>query len=110
MGTQANVKIVDPLTNENVEPIIANSDDGGIEVLTIAATVAVGSDQACRSAIIWTDAADTTVLIDGTAAIAADVNDFLLLQNTYLPMPVSNLKYLRFFGTNGAKIYILFRN
>jgi hypothetical protein len=110
MGTQANVKIVDPLTGEDIEPIIANSDDGGILVLTIAGNVAIGTDQACRSVLLHTDAADVTMKIDGDET-AADANDFLLLAATLFPIPVSNLKFLRFYGaTNDAKVYILYRN
>ena len=94
-----------------VDNLTANSDGGGIEVLTIAGNVAVGSDQACRSVLLHTDAADVTMLIDGTGAVAADANDFLLLQATMTPVPVKNLKYLRFYGvTDDAKVYILYRN
>lgn len=108
---QGNVKIVDPLTNANIEPLIANSDGGGILTLTIASNVAVGTDQLCRSAILWTDAADVSMLIDSTGAAAADANDFLLLASTYIPVPVKNLKHLRFYGvTDAAKVYILYRN
>lgn len=108
MNGQANVKIVDPLSNENIQPIIGNSDAGGIEVLTIATNVAVGTSQACRSAIIWTDSADVTMKFGDDAA---DANDFLMLQNTYLPVPVNNTALLRFYGaTDSAKIYILWRD
>jgi hypothetical protein len=106
--TQANVKIVDT-DGSDLGPIIGNSDDGGTEVLTIAATVAVGADQPCRSCVIWTDAADTTVKIDG-GLTDADAGDFLMLASQYISMPVKNTNLLRFFGTNGAKIYILWRS
>jgi hypothetical protein len=107
---QANVRIVDE-NDENIKPIIGNSDGGGTLVLTIATNVAVGTDQKCRSAILHTDAADVYMLIDGTGAVAADAGDFLLLSGTYIPVPVSNLKYLRFYGvTDDAKVYILYRN
>ena len=108
MGSQVNAKIVDP-DGSDAGIIIGNSDDGGIEVLTIAGGVAVGSDQACRSAIIHTDATDTTMKIDA-AFTAADANDFLMLQGSYLPVAVKNTNLLRFAGTNGAKIYILYRS
>lgn len=101
-------KIVDPLTNEDIEPLIANSDGGGIEVLTIATNVANGASQACRSVILWTDGSDVTMKI-GTGA--ADANDFLLLANVYLPVPVNNTNLLRFYGgTDGKKIYLQYRN
>jgi hypothetical protein len=106
---QGNVKIVDE-NNENISPIIGNSDDGGTLVLTIAANVANGSDQKCRSVLLHTDAADVYMKID-KAESAADAGDFLLLSGTLFPIPVSNLKYLRFYGvTDDAKVYILFRN
>jgi hypothetical protein len=108
---QGNVKIVDPLNDKNIEPLIANSDGGGILTLTISGNVAVGTDVKCRSAILWTDAADVNMLIDSTGAVAADANDFLLLASMYIPVPVSNLKFLRFYGaTDTAKVYILYRN
>jgi hypothetical protein len=129
---QANVQIVDPATGENIKPVIAsdlaalatssnqaaladnlvvNSDGGGILVLTIAGNVAVGVDQVCRSVLLHTDAADVTMLLDSTGAAAADANDFLLLQSTLMPVPVKNLKHLRFYGvTDDAKVYILYRN
>lgn len=89
------------------ENIVASSDAGGIEVLTIATNVAVGTTQVCKSAIIWTDSADVTMKI-GTSA--ADANDFLMLQNTYLPVPINDVALLRFYGaTDDAKIYILWR-
>jgi hypothetical protein len=106
---QANVKIVDE-NNENIKPIIGNSDGGGTLVLTIASNVAIGTDQVCRSVLLHTDAADVYMKIDGDET-AADANDFLLLTATLFPIPVSNLKYLRFYGvTDDAKVYILFRN
>ena len=109
--TQANVKIVDPLTDADIEPLIANSDGGGTLTLTVASNVAVGTDTKCRSAILWTDAADVSMLIDSTGAVAAQATDFLLLASTYIPVPVKNLKHLRFYGaTDDAKVYILYRN
>ena len=108
MGNQVNATIVDT-DGSDLGPVIGNSDDGGVEVLTIAATVAVGSDQACRSALLWTDAADTEMRIEAGAEAAAS-GDFLLLANQYLPVPVKNTNLLKFFGTNGAKIYILWRS
>jgi hypothetical protein len=132
MGNQVNATIVDPTTGENIKPVIAsdlatlataaeqvaladnlaaNSDGGGILVLTISGNVAVGTDQDCRSVLLHTDAADVTMLIDSTGAAAADANDFLLLQSTLMPVPVKNLKHLRFYGaTDTAKVYILYRN
>lgn len=87
--------------------LISNSESGGTEVLTIASNVANGSDFDCSSAIIWTDGTDVTVKI-GTGA--ADVNDFLLLANQYIPMPVVNTSLLRFYGgTDSKKVYILRR-
>lgn len=107
--TQANVKIVDT-DGSDLGPIIGNSKDGGTEILTIASNVAVGADQDCRSAVIWTDGTDVTVKIDA-GGTAADANDFLLLANQYLPMPVKNTDLLRFYGgTDGKKVYILWRS
>jgi hypothetical protein len=106
---QTNAKLVDN-DGSDLRPIIGNSDDGGIEVLTIATNVANGSDIECRSCLLHTDAADVYMKIDG-GLTAADVDDFLLLQATLFPIPVSNLKYLRFYGaTDDAKVYILYRN
>ena len=109
MGRQVNAKIVDTDGSDMV-PVIGNSDDGGTAILTIATNVAVGADQICRSCIIWTDGADVRVTIDEGGG-AADVGDFLLLQNQYLPMPVKNTELLRFYGgTDGKKVYILWRS
>ena len=105
---QANVKIVD---NDGTDAglLIGNSKDGGTLVLTIAGNVAIGTDIECRSVILHTDAADVTMKID-EGETAADANDFLLLASTYIPVPVKNLKYLRFYGaTDAAKVYILYR-
>ena len=108
-NNQANVRIVDT-DDSDLGPIIGNSDDGGTEILTIATNVANGADQVCRSAIVWTDGADVRVKID-SGLTAADVGDFLLLANQYLPMPVKNTELLRFYGgTDGAKVYILWRS
>jgi hypothetical protein len=105
---QGNVRIVDE-NDENINPIIGNSKDGGTLVLTIAANVAIGTDIDCRSVILHTDAADVSMKIDAEET-AADAGDFLLLQSTYIPVPVSNLKFLRFYGvTDDAKVYILYR-
>jgi hypothetical protein len=109
MGGQVNAVIVD---NDGTDAglLIGNSKDGGTSVLTIAANVAVGADTECRSAILWTDAEDVSMKIDGDET-AADAGDFLLLVSTYIPVPVKNLKYLRFYGvTNDAKVYILYRS
>jgi hypothetical protein len=109
MNGQVNATIVDN-DGHDAGLLIGNSADGGTLVLTIAANVAIGTDVECRSAILWTDAADVSMKIDGdeTAAVAGD---FLLLADTYIPVPVKNLKYLRFYGVaNGGKVYILYRS
>jgi hypothetical protein len=100
---ESQVKVKDELAGS----IIKNSSVGGNAVLTITANVAGGSDVGVRSVLLYTDAADVTMTIGESAA---DADDFLLLQNSYTPVPVSNLKFLQFYGaTNGAKIYILYR-
>ncbi len=96
------------LVNSAEASLSKNSDGGGNETLTIASNVANGSNAACRSTIVWTSSTDVRVKI-GTGD--ATVDDFLLLQNVYLSIPVVNPVYLRFYGaTNGAKVYILYRN
>ncbi len=96
------------VVNELAGSIIKNSSEGGNVVLIIASNVASGSDVGVRSVLLYTDAADVTMTIGESAA---DADDFLLLQNSYTPVPVSNLKFLQFYGaTDGAKIYILFRS
>ncbi len=93
--------------NELTASIIKNSREGGNAVLIIAGNVASGSDVGVRSVLLYTDAADVTMTIGESAA---DADDFLLLQNTYTPVPVSNLTFLQFYGaTDGAKIYVLYR-
>lgn len=109
MGGQINATLVDH-DDSNMVPIIGNSDDGGIEILTIASNVANGADQVCRSALIWTDGSDVTMKID-SGLTAADADDFLLLANQYLPVPVSNVNLIRLYGgTDGKKIYVLWRS
>ena len=108
MGQQVNATIVDN-DGSDAGLLIGNSKDGGTLVLTIATNVAIGTDIECRSAILWTAAEDVSMKIDEdeTAAVAGD---FLLLASTYIPVPVKNLKYLRFYGvTDDAKVYILYR-
>ncbi len=96
------------LVNEAEASLVKNSEAGGSQELTIASNVANGSSVACRSVILWTDAADVRLKI-GTGDATAD--DFLMLQSTYLPVPVTNPVHLRFYGaTNGAKVHILYRN
>lgn len=96
------------LVNAADRSITNNSDDGGAVTLTIASNVAAAGNQGCRSCLIWTAASDVTMKI-GTGD--ADVNDFLLIASTLIPVPVSNLNLLRFYGAaNGEKIYILYRN
>ena len=96
------------LVNAADASLVKNSDAGGSQELIIADNTAEGSNAACRSAIIWTDAADVRLKI---GLNDASVADFLLLQNMYIPVPVVNPIYLRFYGaTNGAKIHILYRN
>jgi hypothetical protein len=105
--TQANVKIVDN-DGSDAGIIIGNSDGGGTQKLTIAANVAVGTDQACRSCLLMTAGTDVYVTL---ADEAADVNDFLLLSEAYLPMPIKNLNQLRFYGvTDGIIIHVLWRS
>lgn len=96
------------LVNAAEASLAKNSDAGGSQELTIASNTAEGSNAACRSVIIWTDATDVRLKI---GLSDASVADFLLLQNMYIPVPVVNPIYLRFYGaTNGAKIHILYRN
>jgi hypothetical protein len=107
--TQANVKLVDT-DGSDLGPIIGNSNDGGSILLVIASNVAAGPDQECRSCMLWTPANDVAMKIDKEET-AAEASDFLLLQNILFPIPVSNLKYLRFHGgTDASKIYVLWRN
>jgi hypothetical protein len=93
--------------NEAVASLSKNSVGGGTEVLTIIGNKAGGTNQACRSTIVWTDGSDVRMKIgEGDAA----VEDFLMLSFVYLPVPVSNPAHLKFYGaTNGAKVYILYR-
>jgi hypothetical protein len=131
---QANVKIVDPDTNLNITPaaktdvtsptelateldkkipdvaknLDGNSSLGGIQKLTVSGNVIVGTAQACRSCIVWTPAETVSLTL---ADEAADANDFLMLANQYLPVPVANLDQLRFYGSgDGEVIYVLWRN
>lgn len=88
--------------------LTANSSLGGIQKLTVSSNVIVGSAQACKSCIVWTAAATVSFTL---ADEAADVNDFLMLANQYLPIPVQDLDQLRFFGSaDGEVIYVLWRN
>ncbi len=96
------------LVNSAEASLSKNSNGGGSQVLTIASNVANGSNVACRSAIVWTDGSDVRMKIgDGDAT----ADDFLLLGAAYLPVPVTNPIHLRFYGgTDGKKVYILYRN
>lgn len=90
--------------------LMSNSNGGGVEVLSInAASAGNGSDQICRSAMIWTPDTDIYFKIGSDAA---DANDALLLTSMYLPVPASNTNLLRFFnnGAGAETVNILWRN
>jgi len=105
-------EIIDPAIAGNQVDIdnnlVQNSSGGGTEVLTLSSNVAVGANQACRSAMFWTMEADMHFAW-GTGA--ADTNDPLLVASTVYPVPVQNTNLLSFFGTTDSKkVYIIYRN
>jgi hypothetical protein len=107
---QGNVKIVDPLTNENIRPSSRISDDGGTEVVTIPVGTKIGgSDQACIEAIFTaTGAGPTYFTVDAALGDAANT-DFPMIQNREYRLALSNTNLLRFLGVNTEKVNIIFR-
>lgn len=83
------------------------SDEGGAQKLTIASSIAQGSNQECRS-ILVVHGNDSAVYMNvgGTA----DANDFYIPKNVPIPAPFDNCNKLHFYGTNGAVIRLLWRN
>lgn len=91
--------------------LAVKSTVGGTQKLTIASNVVVGTNQACRSCLIHCPTGNTGAIHLTLADEAADVNDFLIPEGIVIPIPISNLSVLHFYGaTNDDLIYVLWRN
>ena len=85
------------------------SKDFGTVKLTLAAGVAQGPEQTCRSCIIKPADSNTATVYLGAIG-PATANDYPLPQNDF-PMPVTNLNKLFFYSTDiDAVVHILWRS
>lgn len=81
-----------------------STSKAGVEVLTIAANVAQGADQACRRAFLFSPSANDAVYLNHGAA--ADADDYLLLEDVEIEIPCSNTNQIYLYGTNANKVYL----
>ena len=94
---------------DNATPTGIVSGEFGTEVITIAAGIGVGSDQSCREVIIWPE--NNKDIRIGESVTAAASGPWLQKANSsYLTIPISNTDKLHFNGTNGDKVYLLWRS
>ena len=85
------------------------SEQFGTKRLSLAAGIAQGPDQTCRSCVIKPADSNTATVYLG-AANPATANDYPLPQNDF-PMPVTNLNKLFLYSTDiDAVVHILWRS
>ncbi len=125
MASGNRVILTDPKTLADINPAIEetqqellaevqestskNSLVWGTKRVTIQGdSIGTGPDQSCRTCVV--SHTNTTVYVGSSDDGVPSALSFLLPTDTYLEIPVRNLNKLRFFGTAGEFVHILWRD
>lgn len=102
-----NIMYLSDKAGKTIDPLIARSENGGTQKLTIASNIAQGSDQACRSILVVHTSSNAVYMNIGATA---DANDFIIPANVIVPVPIDNCSKLYFYGTDADTIRLLWRD
>lgn len=91
--------------------LIVNSIAGDTQKLSVIGNVVQGLDQPCRSCLLNVPSGNTGRIYLTLANRDATVDDWLVPEDVAIPISVTNVSKLRFYGgTDGDVIHVLWRN
>lgn len=95
---------------DNATPSGIVSGSFGTEVITLADSIGQGANQQCREVIILVEEAKDITLGESVTAAATGVPLPDGATTHPLRLPISNTNKLHFNGTNGDKVFLIWRS